>query len=67
MVEVLNQNYMQRYCKILKRWKFKTKSIGRNIAKLSRGGIYKPSVQAEIPQKFSKGGIYKASVQAEVL
>ena len=46
-VEVLNQNYRQKYYRILKNWDFKTKVIGRDIAKFSRGEIYKPSPQAE--------------------
>ena len=36
------------------------------MEKLSRGGIYKPSAQAEVLKFFSRGGIYKPSLQAEI-
>ena len=49
-MDLIKQKYRQRYFNILKRWKFKTKITGRNIAKLSRGGIYKPGSQAKILQ-----------------
>ena len=42
--EVLNKSYRQRYCKLLDRQKLKTKNTDRNIAKFSRGGIYKPGL-----------------------
>ena len=60
-------------------WDFKIRIKGRNIAEFSRGGIFKPSLQAEILKniqevellnqkyRFSRGRIYKPSVQAEVL
>ena len=55
----LNENYRQRYCKFLKAWNLKTKSAGRNIAKFSRGGIYKTEIQAEILQMFQEVKFYK--------
>ena len=49
-VEFINNQYIQKYFTIPKIWNFKTIIIGRDISKLSRGGIYKTSAHAEILQ-----------------
>ena len=53
-MESLKQNYRQRYCRILKWWNFKSKITGIYIAKLSRGGISKMKLQAEILQNYQE-------------
>ena len=79
-MEFSNQNYMQLYCKVFKRWNFKTKITGRNISKLLRGGVCKTKVRSKISQnplevirigrnipKFSRDGIYKPGLKAKIL
>ena len=45
--------------------------LQNNIARFSRGGIYKTKIQAEILQnpteRVSRGGIYKTKTQTEIL
>ena len=46
---------------------FTNKITGKRIAKFSRGGINKLSVQAELLQFFLRVGIYKPILQAEIM
>ena len=48
LVEFKNKIIGKKCCKILNRWKLSTINTGRNIAKFSKCGIYKPRLQAGI-------------------
>ena len=49
-VEFINQNYRQKYCKLLKRWNLWTKITGINVVKSWGGEIYKPTLHSKIFQ-----------------
>ena len=57
-MEVLKENYRQKYYRILKRQNLSNRNIGTDIAKFSRGVSYKPGFQAKILQNSKETRVF---------